>query len=239
MVRLQENPVVTALDTDLQAAGTHCTHCLRRIEPDLSLSLGEESNRFACTFCSKACLVANKSQSHSLLFTNDAPLPPEISAGPAPPEALAERQRVQENFTTYIKKEGRTTPLLVARYIARQVALETNKIIDSVTKTTPEKSDYMDTEDGGFQLADHIERLRYLEVVPPKEEHPLLVDVLKNALPGLENFVLDDRHAILHGKMAYNVYGVVFGGGRDDKVCALMSYHPWNTMFICITFRAA
>ena len=146
MVCLQENPVVTALDADLQAAGTHCTHCLRQMESDVHFSLSEESNRFACIFCSQTCLAVHKSQSHSLLFTNDAPLPPEVAPGTAPPEVLAERRRAQESFVTYIKKEGRATPLLVARFIARQVALETNKIIDSVMKTTPEKSDYTDTD---------------------------------------------------------------------------------------------
>jgi import receptor subunit TOM20 len=230
---------VTALDADLQAAGTHCTHCLRHIQPDMSLSLTEESNRLACTFCSKACLVSNRAQSHSLLFTDDPPLPPELVSGIVPPEVLEERKRAQENFATYVKKEGRATPLLVARFIARQVVLETNKIVDNVKKTIPEKSDFMDTENSGYQLADHIERLRFLDVVPPKEEYLLLVDVLKNALPGLDHFVLDERHAILHGKMAYNAYGVTFGGGRDDKVSALFSCCLQSTMFTRITSRTA
>jgi import receptor subunit TOM20 len=205
----------------------------------MSLSLTEESNRLACTFCSKACLVANKAQSHSLLFTHDVPLPLEVVSGMAPPEVLEERKRVQENFVTYVKKEGRATPLLAARFIARQVALETNKIVDSVKRTIPEKSDFMDAEDGGYQLADHLERLRFLDVVPPKEEYPLLVGVLQTALPGLEHFVLDERHAILHGKIAYNAYGVTFGGGRDDKVSTLFSCCLQSTTFTRIASRTA
>jgi len=33
----------------------------------------------------------------------------------------------------------------------------------------------------------------------------------------LEQFVTEERHATLLGKMAYNAYGVYFDGGRDDK----------------------
>jgi mitochondrial import receptor subunit TOM20 len=205
----------------------------------VSLSLLEDSNRFACTFCSRACLVAHKSQSHSLLFTTESPLPTELAPGLQPPDLLEQRKQAQEKFAAYIKKEGLATPLLVARFIARQVALETNKIIDSVKNTNPEKCDFMDAEGGGYQLADHIERLRFIEVVPPNEEFPLLVDVLKLALPGLEHFVLDERHTVLHGKMAYNAFGVTFGGGRDDKVSTLISCCSPTAMFTRITFWTA
>jgi mitochondrial import receptor subunit TOM20 len=181
----------------------------------------EDTNRLSCVFCSKACLVANKTQSHSLLFTTDSPLPPEIAAGPLPAEAIEERKRAQEKFVKYLKTEGRAGPLLVAKFIARQVAMETNKMVESVRKSSTEQNaDFTDAEGGEYLLADHIERLRYLEVTPPKEELPLLVDVLKTALPGLEQFVTDERHTTLLGKVAYNAYGVVFGGGRDDVVGA-------------------
>lgn len=218
----QENAVVTALDADLAAAGTHCTHCLRHIENDMSLPLSEESTRLPGTFCSKECLVAHKSQSHSLLFTTESPLPLDITPGPIPPDVIEQRKQAQDKFAAYIKEGKLARPLLVARFVARQVSLETNKIVDSVRKTTPEKSDFMDAEDAGYLLADHMERLRSIDTVPPKEEHPLLVEVLKHALPGLEHFVLDERHTTLHGKMAYNAFGVTFDGGRGDKVGALL-----------------
>lgn len=85
-------------------------------------------------------------------------------------------------------------------------------------KKSTDKNDFTDAESGDYLLADHMERLRYLEVKPSAEELPLLVDVLQTALPGLEQFVTDERHATLLGKMAYNAFGVCFGSGRDDKV---------------------
>jgi hypothetical protein len=52
----------------------------------------------------------------------------------------------------------------------------------------------------------------------PEEEIKIISRVLSSALPGLEQFVTEERHATLLGKMAYNSYGVCFDGGRDDKV---------------------
>lgn len=183
----------------------------------MSIQLPAELNPLSSTFCSKACLVANQSQSHSLLFTTESPLPAEISSGPASEAANEARQRAQANFVAYIKKEGRATPQLVARFIARQVALETIKMVEGGKKPV-DKDDFTDAEGSEYLLADHMERLRYLEVKPTAEELPLLVSVLQTALPGLEQFVTNERHATLLGKMAYNAFGVCFGGGRDDKV---------------------
>lgn len=183
----------------------------------MSIPLTEEPNLLSSKFCSKACLVANKTQSHSLLFTTEPPLPAEIGSAPVTPQAVEARRAAQADFVAYIKKEGRAAPLLVARFIARQVALETMKMVEGGKKPT-EKGDFTDAESGEYLLADHIERLRYLEVVPPAEELALFVKTLQTALPGLEQFVTDERHATLLGKMAYNAFGVCFGGGRDDKV---------------------
>lgn len=69
-----------------------------------------------------------------------------------------------------------------------------------------------------YSLYDHLERLRYLEVEAPAQETKLLRSVFQTALPGLEAFITDERHATLKGKMAYNAFGVVYNGGRDDKV---------------------
>ncbi|RDB20101.1 Mitochondrial import receptor subunit tom20 [Hypsizygus marmoreus] len=213
----KEHPVVTALDPDIQIAGTHCAHCFRVIQSPMSIQLPSESNPLSSTFCSKACLISNKSQSHSLLFTTESPLPPEITPAAPPPEAVEARRRAQANFVAYLKKEGRAAPQLVARFIARQVALETSKMVEGGKKKASEKDDFTDAEGGEYLLADHIERLRYLEVKPSPEELPLLVNILQTALPGLEQFVTDERHATLLGKMAYNAFGVCFGGGRDNK----------------------
>jgi import receptor subunit TOM20 len=227
----KEYPVVTTLDADLEAAGKYCSHCLRKLDPSTALKPLETVNPLLSSFCSQECYDASKNQFHNLLFTLDPPLPPEIPTGPVSLGGLETRKYAQRAFINYIQADGRAAPLLVAKLIARQVAIETNKMVQTAkaaargvssqltTTAEPEKSekDFTDAESGDYLLADHIERLRYLETAPEPAAMKLLGKVLESALPGLENFVTEERHATLLGKMAYNAYGVYFDGGRDDK----------------------
>ncbi|KAG6861853.1 hypothetical protein C0995_011150 [Termitomyces sp. Mi166 len=210
-VTTQEQPVVTALDADLQESGKYCAHCLRYIQPGTSVQLPKDANPIDSTFCSKACLTANRSQSHNLLFTSEFPLPPSI-AQPPDADARAARHKAQEKYIAFIKKEKRAAPVLLGRFIARQIAVETNKM----TGLAKPPGDFTDAEDSTYLLADHIERLRYLELKPSEEEREVLVNVLQTALPGLEQFV-KEGYATLLGKVTYNTFGVCFDDGRDDK----------------------
>ena len=195
-------------------------------------------NPLLSSFCSEECYNAAKNHFHNLLFTLDPPLPPEIPAGPISLGALETRKYAQRAFINSIQEDGRAAPLLVAKLLARQVGIETNKMLQTAKAaargTSPqiagesEKSekDFTDAENGDYVLADHIERLRYLETAPEPAGMKLLGKVLESALPGLENFVTEERHATLLGKMAYNAYGVYFEGGRDDKVCSYVPLSP-------------
>jgi import receptor subunit TOM20 len=114
-------------------------------------------------------------------------------------------------------EKKKVVPLLVARLIGRQVAVETQKMLPNPSGLM-HTSDIPEAEGGEYSLYDHIERLRYLEMSTEKKEVTLVKEVLQTALPGLEDFVTDERYAMLLGKMAYNSYGVCFGGGRDNRV---------------------
>lgn len=169
-------------------------------------------------------MLAAKNQSHTLLFTLDNPLPPEL-AGPHSSHTQEARREAQASFADFIKKTGRTTPLLVARFVARQIAIETQKLATASLRAEKKavlnvEIDFTDAEGtaDAYTLSDHIERLRYLEIQRNEEEEKLLIGVLKHALPGLEDFMTAQRHAMISGKMAYNAFGVCYGGGRDDKV---------------------
>lgn len=134
-----------------------------------------------------------------------------------PGESREERDAAQAAFVDHIKKNGKAAPLLVARFVARQVSAETAKMIPGniaaqVTYDAPA------ADSGDYTMDDHVERLRYLELKAPEDDYKLLGKVLSTALPGLEQFINDERHATLLGKMAYNDYGVCFDDGRDDKV---------------------
>jgi import receptor subunit TOM20 len=179
-------------------------------------------------------MLASKNQSHSLLFTLDPPLPQEIQTQPIPAAAQEARREAQAKFAEYIKNEGHLSPLLVARFIARQVAGETQKLVRATSPVTAanagnSENDFTDSEDVAekYVLADHLERLRYLEMPPNKKEAELIKGVLSTALPGLEEFITEEKHATFSGKMAYNAFGVCFGGGRTDRVCIRLFPSYW------------
>lgn len=199
----------------------------------MSLTLPASSS-MTYSFCSKPCLLASKAQSHSLLFTLESLLPPDAPQISPPPIALEERRVAQAKFAEYMRKEGRAGPLLVARFVGRQLAAEVSKMfpssgspISASPKNNAKNDDFADADAGDYLLSDHIEPLRYLELEPSQEEHSLILNVLNTAMPGLEQFLTDERHKILLGKMAYNCFGVCFGGGRDDKV-----------FFLCLRSKA-
>ncbi|KIJ69854.1 hypothetical protein HYDPIDRAFT_184391 [Hydnomerulius pinastri MD-312] len=211
----KEEAIVTALDTDLLGQGTHCSHCLRSIEKDMAIH--PESDRFDSVYCSKDCQVKAKTYSQGLLFTLDSALPGPMAID-MPTTSNEDRDHAQAAFADYIKKTGKAAPELVARFIARQVSAETAKMMPAQLRAaTGVGADPVLTDGGDYTLYDHLERLRYLEVTPPEEETKLLKDVLQKALPGLEQFVTEERHATYLGGMSYNAFGVCYGGGRDDK----------------------
>jgi mitochondrial import receptor subunit TOM20 len=209
---------MTALDFDLQEAGTHCSQCFRFIQDEESVIKPEEQDRLNSVYCSKECQIKHKSQSQSLLFTLENPVPEPIAAEMSP-EDVEKRRVAQEAFTAALKANKKIHPLLLARFIARSVAGETAKLFESTGVVLPPQ-DLPPTDGGDYSLHDHLERLRYLELQPQAEDIALLKAVFEHALPGLESFVTDERYAQLLGKIAFNSYGVSFDGGRDDRVSA-------------------
>ena len=95
--------------------------------------------------------------------------------------------------------------------------MEINKMIPVEMRTGRSTEEPPEFKDREFNLYDHMERLRFIDTELPEQENKLLSKVLESALPGLEQFLNDDRHATLKGKMRYNAIGICYGAGRDDK----------------------
>ncbi|KAH9938334.1 MAS20-domain-containing protein [Fomitopsis serialis] len=210
----KERPVVAILDPDLQDKGTYCSHCLRSIQKDFAIR--PDSDRLGSVYCSKECQVKSKIQSHNLLFGLESVLPPELDLGQS---VLAKpaRDEAQTKFTEYVKAQGRSIPLLSARFVARQIAIETAKMVPNKSAALAEE--IADASIGGtdYSLYDHMERLRFVDGKASEEETKLLCAVLGAALPGLEQSVTEERLATYQGKLAYNAIGVCYSGGRDDN----------------------
>ncbi|TFY72894.1 hypothetical protein EVG20_g84 [Dentipellis fragilis] len=206
----KESPVVAVLDLDLEGEGTHCSYCLRHI--DEGLAIKPDSDLLGSVYCSKDCQVKAKAQSQNILFGSEPPLPAEMIPDSVQ-ESSEERTKAQTAFAESIKQSGKSVPLLVARFVGRQVESELAKMASKPS----EDADVKLSDGGDYTLNDHLERLRYLELSDTEDQTKHLREVLSAALPGLEQFITDERQAMLLGKMAYNAYGVCFAGGRDDK----------------------
>ncbi|KAI0346773.1 MAS20-domain-containing protein [Trametopsis cervina] len=207
-----EEPVVTALDADLQELGTHCTHCLRLVHKGDALTL--ENDLLGAVYCSKECQAKSKIQSHGCLFLPEPLLPAEFGELPD----TKARRNGQEAFAQYIKTTKKTHSLLVARFAARQVASQIAKLTQGDQPLSElDTPNYTEKGSPDYALGDHFERLRYVDVTIPDEEIQVVQGVFSNALPGLEQFLTDERHGIMLSQIAYNAIGVAYSGGRDDK----------------------
>ncbi|TFY82537.1 hypothetical protein EWM64_g1472 [Hericium alpestre] len=205
----KELPVAAALDLDLEGKGTYCSHCFREIAEGTGIKA--ENDLLGVAYCSKECQAISKFQSQNLLFGSEAPIPTE-TPDQTPDE---NRRKAQQQFADYVKKSGKSAPLIVARLVGRQVASELAKMTKSPDVAAPSDKDLSDNAD--YNLNDHLERLRYLEITAPETATGLIREVLSTAVPGLEQFITDERFTVQLGKVAYNAYGVAFGGGRDGR----------------------
>jgi len=133
----------------------------------------------------------------------------------------AERRAYQQALVEFLKMSGRTQPLLVARFCARHVSEEVNKLVPPPA-TLSERSSLPEPAPGSppYTFYDHLERLKYLEIEPldmERLEKELIQDVLKKAVEGLEEIVSEDKYLLMKGKIAYNAIGVALAGGRGDR----------------------
>jgi import receptor subunit TOM20 len=110
--------VVAVLDHDLQETGTHCTFCLRSV--DLGNAVIPPVDRFSSVYCSTDCETRSKHQSQNLLFGRESVLPPALLPLAGIPGAAESRNAAQTAFADYLKSKGKSLPLLVARFAARQ-----------------------------------------------------------------------------------------------------------------------
>ena len=134
------------------------------------------------------------------------------------------RTKGQKALLEYLKETKKTHPLLVARFAATQISTEIGKLTQEVTKQDSSSAldlpKYVEKGSPEYGIGDHFERLRYLDQQVPEEETKVIQGVFSNSLPGLDQFLTDERHAIMLSKVAYNAIGVTFSGGRDDRVSA-------------------
>ncbi|KAG0229305.1 hypothetical protein BGW42_001645 [Actinomortierella wolfii] len=140
-------------------------------------------SKVPCSDCTKVVFCSDKCMSTAKVEFHAALCTKDTDEVDDPKKALFD----------YSKENNCKYPEMIAKFLARMVHEET-----------------LDKNDE-FNLFDHIERLRFLEVRPSAAEQQEIV-LLKKALgaeiPGLAEFINEERYLTLKGKLLYNAYGV-------------------------------
>ncbi|KAF9357201.1 hypothetical protein BGX26_004074 [Mortierella sp. AD094] len=79
-----------------------------------------------------------------------------------------------------------------------------------------------------YNSFDHMERLRYLEIQPSAEiekEMELLKVALGSNIPGIDEFITEERYLLMKGRLLYNIYGVSTGLENKHEVEPLPERH--------------
>ena len=147
-------------------------------------------------------------------------------------EALAARGTAANGYTEWVKTPAPAASVLVARFIAKQIGIETQKMGTTRVGDLDAELNSIVDGDGSYSCGDHLERLRFLEGKVSDDEVRLLKSLIAAVLPGAEESIDAEQYAMLVGKMAYNLIGITPDGGRDDKVCLSSVYGTAGMLMI-------
>ncbi|CAG8673056.1 13606_t:CDS:2 [Dentiscutata erythropus] len=177
-VIFDEQPIASALDPDLET-GDYCSYCLKELSGD---PINDDTDLFEAVYCSKTCHEKAMSEYATLLFTN---------------RDKTGKESKESQLVHLVKSGNVKYPLMIARFLAKMVHEETQKVI------TGEEEEY--------STWDHIERLPLLNVPPNDKETneiKLLRELFAAKVPGMEEFISEERYLMLKGKLMYNSFGI-------------------------------
>lgn len=168
-----------------------CSACLKQIPAsEPKVNCSEQCDKVV--YCSVDCQEKAFAQYHAYLCT-----------------AKSEVTSKENEFAAKAIKQNVKYPSMIARFLATMVYEETNKVPTG--------------RDDEYNTWDHIDRLRFLEVTPDATEAEdiiLLKELLGPKVPGIDEFVTEERYLTLKGKLLYNAYGVetMVEGERNIEV---------------------
>ncbi|KAG9303284.1 hypothetical protein G9A89_013610 [Geosiphon pyriformis] len=174
----EEKPIVSALDPILEG-GHFCSYCLKEMRE----ARFEDQDLFSSVYCTEKCQETARAEYSNLLFQR----PPGFKMGDNP----------ETRLVNLVKDGNLKIPLMIAKFMARMVYEETEKVSKGIEED--------------YSIFDHIERLRYLDLAATPKEHreiEILKELLASKVPGIEEFISEERYMMFKGKLLYNAYGV-------------------------------
>ena len=206
--------MVAALDFGSYKSGDFCTHCFKRLQAGTHASIEPDSLRGA--FCSQQCNLRTKLQTDNFLFAEGRALPLGLDEEPSE-EAKVDKKEAQEGFIDTWKNSGKASVLLAARLSALQVNAEIVKAVSQAEALRAEFPQLCFVHE--YSVADHMERLRFIDTEIPKVELRSLQHLLAVTMPTLSATFTDERYSVMRGKIAYNAFSVNIGEEGENDVC--------------------
>lgn len=171
--------------------------------------VGEES-KVPCSTCTKVVFCSETCEKSAATEFHTVLCTKDNEDASSPERALFD----------YSKDSNRKYPEMLAKFLAKMVHEE--------TLNTGEE----------YNLFDHIERLRYLEIRPSEAEEKeiaLLKAALGAKIPGIEEFINEERYLTLKGKLLYNAYGL--STSLDNERVVEVNMIPLCMGAICVLDR--
>ncbi|KAL7752424.1 mitochondrial import receptor subunit tom20 [Sorochytrium milnesiophthora] len=197
-----EKPIIAALEPALEKSASYCSFCLKHIGAGMTK---HRSQRTELTYCCAQCEETAWTLYDHFLY------------------APADSQKV-EMSTAHVMAMCRDykakVPLMIARFLSYMVHEDQKKTEELKAKAAANGGEVKMDDDTGYTVWDHIERMKFLELKvteKAKSEARLLRDVLGRKVPGLDEFLTDERYITLKGKFLYNMVGVTSAVPTNPK----------------------
>ncbi|KAJ2823510.1 mitochondrial import receptor subunit tom20, partial [Coemansia sp. 'formosensis'] len=116
------------------------------------------------------------------------------------------RSATAREFAQLTRESHELAPILIAKFFGLLVDREKKKELARALGVASEA-----TEADKYTTWEHLESMRYLELVPTASDGRILRklgELMSHSVPGLVEFVTGDRYTMLKGKLDYNAYAV-------------------------------
>ncbi|KAF9208923.1 hypothetical protein BGZ49_007129 [Haplosporangium sp. Z 27] len=162
--------------------------------------IANEGSKVPCSKCTKVVFCSEKCKTSASQEFHDILCTKDSDDASSPEGSLSE----------YTKKTRDLVPEMLAKFLVKMVHEES---LNSGAE---------------YNSFDHMERLRYVDIPPSAEiekEMELLKVALGSNIPGIDEFITQDRYLLMKGRLLYNIYGTSTALDNNREVETLPERH--------------
>ncbi|PIA18610.1 MAS20-domain-containing protein [Coemansia reversa NRRL 1564] len=184
--------------------GQFCYHCMKLIPQkeaeEEEAKPGEDEEKcdkcHETVYCSEKCRQDAYDGYHQFLCPNS--------------NSSAARE-----FALLAQQSHELSPILIAKFFGILLDREKKKELERMLGGANVKQS---SDIDEYTTWEHLECMRYLELIPTSNDSKMLKklgELLNSNVPGLTEFVTNDRYTMLKGKLDYNAYAVHSADGVE------------------------